>query len=135
MSEEDIKDKERSGLMYDKSKILEDYGQKADKLLRSIQKNFENDHTSVCVGAGSLAAIASVVIIALDKSEVFAIMLLVMGFTAIIAGIYLRLVSTKEQKGTEGLKEQKGTKNKRGRRTKGDEEQKRTEGLKFDQVL
>jgi hypothetical protein len=101
MSEEDIKDKERSGLMYDKSKILEDYGQKADKLLRSIQKNFENDHTSFCVGAGSLAAIASVVIIALDKSEFFAIMLLVMGFTTIIAGIYLRLVSTKRK--LEGL--------------------------------
>lgn len=98
MTESDeVKNTERSGLMYDKSKVLEDYGQKADKLLRSIQKNFENDQTSFCVGIGSLAVIASVVIIALEKSEIFSIMLLVMGFISIISGVYLRLIAARRK--------------------------------------
>ena len=99
--EKTSEEKEFSRLMYENSKILEEYGNKASKLLRSIQKNFENDYTSFCVGFGSLSVIASVALIAFGKSETFAISLLVMGFVAVIAGIYLRSISTKSK--LEGL--------------------------------
>jgi len=100
-TEKSEEDKKFSKLMYEHSKVLENYGQKADKLLRSIQKNFENDYTSFCVGFGSIAVIASVGLIAFGKSETFAMMLLVTGFVAVISGVYLRRLSTKEK--LEGL--------------------------------
>jgi hypothetical protein len=90
-------EKEFSRLMYEHSKVLENYGQKADKLLRSIQKNFDNDYTSFCVGFGSLAVIASVGLIAFGKSEIFAMLLLAAGFGSVIAGVYLRRLSSKEK--------------------------------------
>jgi hypothetical protein len=79
-TEKSEEDKAFSKLMYEYSKVLENYGQKADKLLRSIQKNFENDYTSICVGFGSIAVIASVGLIAFGKSETFAMVLLTTGF-------------------------------------------------------
>jgi archaellum biogenesis protein FlaJ (TadC family) len=100
-TEKSEEDKEFSKLMYEHSKVLENYGQKADKLLRSIQKNFENDYTSFCVGFGSIAVIASVGLIAFGKSETFAMMLLATGFAAVISGVCLRRLSTKEK--LEGL--------------------------------
>lgn len=97
MSEEgeQKKDPEFSSIMYDHSKALVEYGEKADKLLRSIQRNFENDYTSFCVGLGSLSIVGSVVLAAMDRSIAFAITLLVMGFIAVVAGIILRLQSSK----------------------------------------
>ena len=103
MSEEDKSEEEKqfSRIMYENSKVLEDYGQKADKLLRSIQKNFENDYTSFCVGFGTLAVIASVGLVAFGKSEAFAMVLLAMGFASVISGVVLRRLSTKQK--LEGL--------------------------------
>lgn len=103
MTEEEKTEEEKqfSQVMYENSKVLEEYGQKANKLLRSIQKNFENDYTSFCVGFGTLAAIASIGLVAFGKSEAFAMVLLVMGFISVISGVVLRRFSTKQK--LEGL--------------------------------
>jgi hypothetical protein len=103
MSEDEKSEEEKqfSRIMYENSKVLENYGQKVDKLLRSIQKNFENDYTSFCVGFGALAVIASIGLVALGKSESFAMVLLVMGFISVIFGVVLRRLSTKQK--LEGL--------------------------------
>ena len=103
MSEEERSEEENrfSSIMYENSKALEAYGQKADKLLRSIQNNFENDYTSFCVGFGTLAVIASSGLVAFGKSETFAMLLLVMGFASVISGVVLRRLSTKQK--LEGL--------------------------------
>ncbi|MCF7495733.1 hypothetical protein L3V35_11845 [Vibrio sp. L5-1] len=99
MSKDEKSDEEKqfSRMMYENSKALENYGQKADRLLRSIQKNFENDYTSFCVGFGTLAVITSVCLVILEKTEIFALTLLVMGFISIISGVLLRKFSTKQK--------------------------------------
>ncbi len=103
MSEDGKNEEEKqfSRIMYENSKVLEDYGEKADRLLQSIQKNFENDYTSFCVGFGTLAVIASISLVVLGKSETFAMILLVMGFLSVISGVVLRKLVTKQK--LEGL--------------------------------
>ncbi|WP_022966492.1 hypothetical protein [Denitrificimonas caeni] len=94
-TEESKKDKAFTHLMREQSEILENYGKKADKLMQSIQNNFEKDYSSFCVGAGGLAVIASVGLVVLDKSISFSIMLSVLGFALLIAGVVLRVISAK----------------------------------------
>jgi hypothetical protein len=103
MSEEEKTEEEKqfSRVMYENSKVLEKYGEKADKLLRSIQNNFENDYTSFCVGFGTLGVMASIGLVTLGKSDMFAMTLLVMSFVSIISGVVIRKLSTKQK--LEGL--------------------------------
>lgn len=101
MSNEETDDEKRkkefSSLMHAHSSVLESYGEKADKLMQAIQDSFERDYTLFCVGAGTMSVIASVILTFLDRSVIFSITLLILGFISIISGVILKNISSKNK--------------------------------------